>query len=339
MAFREDTLVGLNTWLAQHTEDIIDADRAIVDPHHHLWHHADKPYLLEQLWADTSSGHNIQKTVFVECGSEYRVTGPDHLKPVGETGFAAAIAKEAAASPDKAQIAGIVAHADLCLGDRLDEVLDAHEEAANGLFRGIRDRAPFDPALETRVSSSRAEPDLFDKPDFRTGLKRLGARGFTFDAWNYHCQIKMLTRAARAAPDTQIIFDHFGGPLGIGPYEGKQRDYFESWQADVAELAACENVVAKLGGMAMPINGWGWHKRATPATSDELVAAHRDYYLHSIDCFGPSRCMLESNFPVDRKSISHPVLWNALKKIVGDFSESEKEMMFRGTAARVYTLA
>ncbi len=333
-----DTLKTLNAWLDQHKEEMIEPGREIIDPHHHLWHHADKPYLLEQLWADTQSGHNIKQTVFVECGSEYRSEGPEHLKPVGETEFVAAIAAEAAASPDKAQIAGIVAHADLRLGDRLDEVLDAHEHAANGLFRGIRDRAPFDPALETRVSSSRAEPDLFEKPAFREGLRRLGTRGLTFDAWNYHCQIKLLTRAAQAAPDTTIIFDHFGGPLGIGPYEGKQAEYFNAWKADVAELATCPNVVAKLGGMAMPVNGWGWHKRATPATSDELVAAHRGYYLHSIDCFGPSRCMLESNFPVDRQSISYPVLWNALKKIVSDFSEDEKEMMFKGTAARVYSL-
>jgi len=334
-----DTLSSLNAWLDQHKEEIIDAERPIVDPHHHLWHHPDKPYLLDQLWADTQSGHNIQQTVFVECGSEYRTDGPDHLKPVGETEYVAAIARAAANNPAKAQIAGIVAHADLTLDDKLDEVLDAHVAAANGLFRGIRDRAPFDPALEERVSSSRADPDLFDKPAFREGLKRLGARGFTFDAWNYHVQIPTLTRAAQAASSTQIIFDHFGGPLGIGPYEGRQANYFNQWKADVTALAACENVVAKLGGMAMPVNGWDWHKRSTPATSDELVAAHRDYYLHAIDCFGPSRCMLESNFPVDRQSISYPVLWNALKKIVSEFSEDEKDAMFRSTATQVYGLS
>ena len=96
--------------------------------------------------------------------------------------------------------------------------------------------------------------------------------------------------------------------------------------------------VLGLGGLAMPDNGFGWDKRATPATSDELVEAQRRYYLHTVDCFGPSRCMFESNFPVDKRSLSYRVLWNALKKIVTGFSEDEKHQMFYGTAARVYRL-
>ena len=96
--------------------------------------------------------------------------------------------------------------------------------------------------------------------------------------------------------------------------------------------------MAKLGGLAMPDNGFGWTGRATPATSDELVEAQRRYYLHMIECFGADRCMLESNFPVDKLSISYPVLWNALKKIVAACSEAEKDAMFHDTAARVYRL-
>ncbi len=332
-----DTLESLDAWLDQVTEDIIDADRPIVDPHHHLWHHDKKPYLLEQLWADTGSGHNIQKTVFIECGSAYRSDGPEHLRSVGETEFVAAIAKDASADPLKAQLKAIIAWADLRHA-HLDEALDAHDEAGLGLFRGIRHRAPYDAALEERVSSSRGDKDLYTQAAFLSGLRRLGERGLTFDFWNYHCQIEQVTAAAKAAPGTTIIFDHFGGPLGIGPYQGRQAEIFPKWKADVAELATCPNAVAKLGGLAMPINGWGWHKRARPATSDELVAAHREYYLHTIDCFGPDRCMFESNFPVDRQSISYAVLWNALKKIAGAFSEDEKDKMFRGTATRVYSL-
>jgi len=107
---------------------------------------------------------------------------------------------------------------------------------------------------------------------------------------------------------------------------------------DVAELASCENVVAKLGGLAMPINGWGWNERETPATSDEIVAAHQAYYLHTIECFGPGRCMFESNFPVDRVSVSYGVLWNAFKKMADGFDEGEKDAMFRGNAERIYRL-
>ena len=94
----------------------------------------------------------------------------------------------------------------------------------------------------------------------------------------------------------------------------------------------------KIGGMAMPDNGFGWNNRDKPATSDEFVEAQRPYYLHAIDCFGPERCMMESNFPVDRMSLSYHVLYNGLKKIVADFSDDEKDQMFYRTAESVYTV-
>ena len=96
--------------------------------------------------------------------------------------------------------------------------------------------------------------------------------------------------------------------------------------------------MAKLGGINMAVNGFNWHKRSMPPTSDELVAETRDYYLHTIDAFGPDRCMFESNFPVDKQSCSYPVLWNAMKKIAADFSEDEKTSMFHDTAKRIYRL-
>ena len=119
---------------------------------------------------------------------------------------------------------------------------------------------------------------------------------------------------------------------------GKQEEIFEQWCKDIAAIAECPNVVAKLGGMAMPDNGFGWDRNERPATSDEFVAAQQRYYRHTIECFGPSRCMFESNFPPDKLSISYHVLWNGFKKIVADFSDDEKHAMFYGTAARVYRL-
>jgi predicted TIM-barrel fold metal-dependent hydrolase len=54
--------------------------------------------------------------------------------------------------------------------------------------------------------------------------------------------------------------------------------------------------------------------------------------------FGPDRCMFESNFPVDKASVSYPVLWNTFKRIAEGYSEAEKDAMFHDTAARVYRL-
>ena len=332
---------GTTAWYAQITEDIIEPERPIVDPHHHLWFGRERygDYLLEDLWHDTESGHKIAKTVFVECHASYRETGPDHLRPVGETEFVAGIAAQsAAADPTKAVISGIVGHADLRLGDKVDEVLDAHEAAGRGLFRGIRHGGAYHPRPEEAHGPSRFPPGLFVDSAFQAGVRLLGRRGYTYEAYLYHTQLADFRALAVAAPGTTIILDHFGTPLGTGSFRDQREAVFQQWQADIAALARCPNVFAKLGGLAMPANGFGWHEAARPATSDELVAAQRRYYLHTIECFGVNRCMFESNFPVDKQSISYAVLWNAFKKMVAGFSEVEKDALFYGTAASVYRL-
>ncbi len=319
-------------------EPIIEPDTAIIDPHHHLWPPNSRlDYSVDDLVADTTSGHNITATVFIECRAGYRTDGPDHLRPVGETEFVAAAADDLATRyPDAAPIGGIVAHADLT-DRRLDEVLDAHDDAAGGRFRGIRDalsRAD-DPAL---MIPGRAAADKFADPGFLAGVRRLGQRGLTYDSWHYHWQNAELAAVARACPDTQIVLDHFGTPLGVGRWAGRREEVFQDWKTGLAEAAACENVVIKLGGLAMPDNGFGWHTAERPPTSDELVAAQGSYYQFAIEQFGPDRAMFESNFPVDKFSIGYPVLWNGLKKVAANYSPSEQAEMFTGTARRVYRL-
>jgi predicted TIM-barrel fold metal-dependent hydrolase len=330
-----------DAWLDQIREEIVEPDREIVDPHHHLW--GERPvvgeYLIDELWADTGSGHKIVQTVFLECGSEYRGDGPEHLRPVGETSFVAEQAVQSEkGGPDQARIAAIVSHADLCLGEQLDEVLAAHEQEGRGLFRGIRHAGACDDDPGALMIPGPAPAGLYRDEAFRAGVRRLGELGYSYDTWHYHHQNRDFAELARAVPDTTMVLDHFGTPLGVGRFAGRRAEIFEQWKQDVAEIAACPNVIAKLGGLAMPDNGFGWMGRELPPGSDEFVEAQAPYYLHMIECFGPDRCMFESNFPVDRFSISYPVLWNGLKKIASGFSEDEKDAMFRGTAARVYRL-
>ena len=327
------------TWLAQVHEPVLEADLPICDPHHHLWDHPNSRYLLDELLLDTGSGHNVVSTVFVECASMYRADGPEPMKCVGETEFVNGIAAMSASGgygPIRA-CKGIVSLADLNLGAKVGDVLDAHM-AVGARFKGIRHAAGWDASDQVRKSHTNPTQGMLLDKTFRAGFRELGRRALSFDAWLYHPQIPELTDLARAFPDTTIILDHFGGPLGIGPYEGKRAEVFAQWRRSIGELSKCQNVVAKLGGLAMPINGFGFHKGERPATSDELVTAGGDYYRHAIDCFGPQRCMFESNFPVDKASCSYRTLWNAFKKIAVGASNSEKAALFHDTAARVYRL-
>jgi predicted TIM-barrel fold metal-dependent hydrolase len=333
----------LHDWLAQVDEDVIDPDLPICDPHHHLWDFGDaRPggrYLLDELLADVQSGHNVVSTVFVECTAMYRADGPEHLRCVGETEFVNGVAAMSASGVygDLRACAGIVGLADLNLGARVGEVLDAHL-AASDRFRGIRHAAAWDASDDVPVSHTRPFEHMLADATFREGFGELGKRHLSFEGWLYHPQIPELTDLARAFPDTTIILNHFGGPLGIGPYAGRRDEIFAEWKVAVAELATCPNVVAKLGGILMTRNGFGFETRDVPPDSVELVAATRGYYLHMIDCFGPQRCMFESNFPVDRVSCSYRTLWNSFKRMTADFSAADKAELFHDAAARAYRL-
>jgi len=327
---------GSQDWLNEVIEEIVAPEQRIIDPHHHLWPSGGAlPYGLADLTADAAAaGHRVERTVFVECHAAYRIDGPAHLAPVGETEFVAGVA----AKDPRRLIGGIVAHADLTDLEHLDDVIDAHTSAGQGLFRGIRHAGSHPIEPDALMIPGRAGPGLYADKNFRNGVARLGELGLTYDTWHYHYQNREFADLARSVPDTLLVLDHFGTPLGVGQFAGRRQEIFEEWKITIAEIAECPNVVAKLGGLAMPDNGFGWHTADRPPTSDEFVAAQAPYYLHAIECFGPERCMFDSNFPVDRFSLSYAVLWNGLKKIAAPFSESERDAMLWGTAKRVYRL-
>jgi L-fuconolactonase len=332
-------------WLAQTPETPLDPDLPICDPHHHLWDQETARvaprYLLDEIVADAAAGHRIVSTVFIECGAMLRKDGPEPLRPVGETEFVNGIAAMSASGlygPTRVA-AGIIGTADLRLGAVVGQVLDAQIAAGGGRFRGIRRAGAWDADPAVPKHRTNPGPGLFLRDDFRAGFAQLAPRGLTFEAWVYHRQIPDVTALARAFPATTIILNHFGGPLGVGPYAGKADQVFTEWKASIAELATCPNVVAKLGGINMEMNGFGWHERSRPPGSQELAEATRRYYEVTIERFGVARCMFESNFPVDKASCSYTVLWNAFKRMTATYSAAEKAALFHDTAARVYRLA
>lgn len=328
-------------WLEQVQEPVVEPDLPICDPHHHLWDHPGSRYLLDEILADTGSGHHVVSTVFVECGSMYRADGPGAMQPVGETEFVQGIAAMSASGGygDTRVGAGIVSFADLTLGESVREVLKAHIAASPNRFRGIRHAAGWHESPEIRNSHTRPPEHLMLRDDFRKGFAVLGELGLSFDAWFYHVQLPEFVDLARQFPDTTIILDHFGGPLGIGPYTDKEDQVFDAWRESIDALAPLDNVFFKLGGINMKVNGFDWHKRERPPGSDELVDRTARYYLHCIETFGARRCMFESNFPVDKESCSYRVLWNAFKKMTASMAHSDRAALFHDTATRVYRLA
>jgi L-fuconolactonase len=317
-------------WIAQTTEEALEPDLAICDPHHHLWldnGHTGWPYTLDDLHADTGAGHNVVRTVFLECHAEYRGDGPPQLRPVGETEFVAAQA-ERSAGPGQAEIAGIMGAADLALGDAVGEVLAAHEAAGGGRFRGIR----YITAQDAHPPLSMGASEAMDSASYRAGVAKVGAMGYTYDAMVYHPQLGELADVARACPATPMVVNHLGGFLGVGPYNDHREENLALWRAGMSQLAACPNTFLKVGGIGMPMLGFLWDRQPAPPTSEELAAPWADPIRWVIDQFGPSRCMFESNFPVDKRGAGYVVLWNAFKRIAAGYTAEEKRDLFHNSA-------
>jgi len=338
------------------TEAILEPDLPIIDPHHHLWdlrpmmgafpepHHpfiaavARSPYYtFNELHADTTSGHNVIGTVFMECGAFYRSGAGDALKVVGEVEYVNGVAAQSASGlyGNQRLCAAIIGHADLQLGDGVRDVLETLM-ATTARFKGIRHQGAWDANPDTLGPPFHAPPGLYRDATFREGFKHLGDLGLTFDAWVLEPQLADVIDLARAFPNQPIVLDHCGTPLGMGPYHGKLHERFDGWRQAIHDLAACPNVTVKLGGLAMPFAGFDSFMTDPPAASEVLAQEWRPYVETCIEAFGVGRCMFESNFPVDAGTCDYATLWNAFKRLAAGASADEKAALFAGTAARFY---
>ncbi len=328
-------------WLATTQEDALDPAQPIIDPHHHLWDQPGWRYLLDELLADIRTGHDVRATVYVQSArSLLRADGPAEMRAVGETEFAngvAAMCASGAYGPLRACL-GIVGAADLRLGDAVRAVLEAHLRAGGERFRGIRHIATWDPDPAMLNPTYSPAEDMLDSPAFRAGFAHLAPLGLSFDAWLYFHQLPRLLALARAFPTTPIVLDHCGGILGIGRYAGQREAVFATWYGHMRELAACPNVMVKLGGLGMRLPGFGFEHNERAPASIALAEAWRPWMERCIDLFGTARCMFESNFPVDKGSYAYGIGWNAMKRVAAGASAEEKADLFWRSAARFYRL-
>jgi L-fuconolactonase len=327
-------------WLALTPEPPLEPELPICDPHHHLWDFRPEPvpyqrYLLQDLAADLHSGHHVRSTVFIEVKTRYRTDGPEEMRPVGEVEFVEGLATESARGTyGRAQVAAaIIGYADLKRGARVAPVLDAMQAASPTRFRGIRHSVGWDPSPELVNRDIQA---VLSSDQYRAGARVLAGRGLCLETSLYHPQLAELAAFARAVPDLTIIVNHIGGLVRIGSYANRDDDVLPAWRQGIAAVAACPNVLIKLGGVGQHRFGFDWHARAKPIGSEELATALAPLMHHCIEQFGPDRCMFESNFPVDKVSFSHHVLFNAFKRFSTSYSASERAALFHDTAVRAY---
>ena len=335
--------IGDPAWLQLTPETALEPALPICDPHHHIWAQRHEPpayqsYLLPDLASDIrSSGHDVRSTVFIEVKAFYRSNGSEELQPVGEVEHVDGLANEAASGKHGATkiAAAIVGHADLKLGDRVAPVLEALQAASPGRFRGIRHSAGWDASPEL---VKRDIQGVMSTAKYRAGARVLAKMGLTLDNSLYHPQLHELADLAHAVPQLTIVQNHIGGLVRVGPYAHDDASVLAEWRRGIAAVAACPNIVLKLGGVGQRRFGFDWHTRARPIDSEALADALAPLMHYCIEKFSPQRCMFESNFPVDKMSYSYTVVFNAFKRLSKGYSVSERAALFHDTAARVYRI-
>ncbi|CAK0796460.1 unnamed protein product [Prorocentrum cordatum] len=363
LKFRDTWQAGRHTfysWHSQTVEDALEPELEIVDSHHHLWDMRElqgynlfglfkqQYYMTDELVEEIlGSGHNVTHTVYIEAHSFHSVNVDAVMKPLGEVRMAQGVAAQFASGKygSTRAVGGIVGTADLLKhGVGVEPLLAACKSTCSN-YRGIRVSGHFDGKVTDGFRVG--EPGIYGQPKFREGFALLEKFDLVFDAFVFASQLQELHALATAFPGITIVMDHMGAPpAALGNYEkatgynDKQEDILAQWKRDMTRIAKeCPNVNVKVGGF-IPQLGHGFDGRAKPPSSEEVAAVIGDMCLCTIRAFGCGRCMLESNFPVDKCGVSYTVLWNAFKRItkVAGFSDDERKLLFSGTAKRVYRL-
>lgn len=321
-------------------EDIIDPALPVIDSHHHIWDVPDRAtYLTEDFLADVTSGHHVAASVYVQCNMGYRVDGPREMQPVGETEFAARCADDATRALGRRGICdGIVAHADLRLGDRVEPVLDAHATAGGDRFTGIRHLGMWDIDATALYPELDVTPDMYMSRAFRRGFAYLANRGLTFDAGAFHPQLPQVADLAREFEDTPIVVNHVGYPIGMGRFSGRHDEVREQLRVSYALLAERPNIVMKFGGFGSRPHNIDFGVPRAQRTSQHLAAVLDPYFGLCLDAFGADRVMFETNYPVDNSVAPYATLWNTFKRLTLPLSSSERSALLSENARRVYRL-
>ncbi len=321
-----------DSWLNLNVEKAIDPELPICDSHHHLRRLEEQRYLAADFLRDASGGHNIKQSVVIQSVVNLQKGPGGGMTPVEETEF---VMREISSIKFDIDVAaGFVGFADLTLGNAVAPILESHLAAGKNRFSGIRFIPPRDPGV-TETPNTKS---VLSEPKFQEGLANLRKHNLTYELMLRPHMFTELAGLAKKFQDTPIIVDHIGWTGDIGKDEKQRKENIECWKRRMSLLVPCNNVYIKLGGLGIGMFGFGWNKRATPPGSTELAEAIVPYYLYCIEQFSVKRCMLESNFPVDKESYSYTNLWNALKRMTKGFSKAELGALFHDTAAQVYRL-
>lgn len=184
--------------------------------------------------------------------------------------------------------------------------LDEHCESP--YFVGVRDFTS-----ETMLAAGEVIPQ------FEASLEVMAERSLVFDLdceWpNMHAARELADRH----PGLQIVLQHIGFP------RSRDDEYFANWVTGMRTLAGAPNVTCKISGLGM--------------TDTRFTAASLQRWIDTpLEVFGPDRCVLGSNWPVDRLCSSYDVIMDIYRDRVAVLDPADQPKVLSENAARIYRL-
>lgn len=154
---------------------------------------------------------------------------------------------------------------------------------------------------------------------YESNLDFMASRSLVFDLDCEWPQMAAAFELAKRHPDLSIVLDHIGFP------RRRDDEYFSSWAAAMEMLAGAPNVTCKISGVGM--TDW----RFTAESLGRWLSV-------ALDSFGPERCVLGSNWPVDRLYSSYDVIMGMYRDSLSGFGERDQARVLSENAARLYRL-
>jgi predicted TIM-barrel fold metal-dependent hydrolase len=242
--------------------------------------------------ADLTRGAGIVGSLFMETG----VDDPDYQ---AETRF----------------VAGLVGQ-----GGLLGQIASCRPETDAGFDAWLDECAGFHVKGFRRILH--VVPDALSQSDsFRRNLRKIGARGLTFDICMRADQLSLARDLARVCDDQVLVLDHCGVPDIKG-------GAFARWADGIAALAELPHVVVKLSGVA-----------AYCAPGTVTATTLRPWCNHIIDCFSPARIVWGSDWPVVNTTSDLPTWIAITQSLLEGLSETERSAIGTGNARTVYRLS
>jgi L-fuconolactonase len=278
---------------------------ARVDAHHHVWDLT----VREQPWI-TDAMAPIRRTFGVDdlapAAQAAGITATVVVQTVPDLNETVQLLDLAAATP---LIAGVVGWVDLAgadVADQLDRLLAA---PSGSWLAGIRSIVQAEP-----------DPAWLLRSAVLDGLREVASRGLTFDLLVRSDQLEAAADAASTVPEGRFVLDHLAKP-------GIAAQAWEPWATQLAELASCANVTAKLSGLVTEASWSDW-------TADDL----RPYVDLALESFGPHRVLFGSDWPVCTLAAPYDEVVAVTEALIDGLDANGREAVLGGNAARVYRL-